>query len=58
MTLNQWSLGYFKAVYTVDMWNDLEYKMILYADDTTLYAKVASHSDCINVANSLNRDLF
>ena len=40
------------------MWNDLENKVILYADDTTLYAEVASPSGRINVANSLNRDLF
>ena len=38
------------------MWNDLENKMISYADDTTLYAEIASPSDRINVFNSLNRD--
>ena len=44
-------------IYTSDMWNDLENKIILYANDTALYAEVASHSGCINVANSFNRDL-
>ena len=51
-------------LYTVDMWNNLENKIIpyaddtsLYADDTTLYAEAASPSDRISVANSLNRDL-
>ena len=44
-------------LYTADMWNDLENKIILYTDDTSLYAEVASSSDCINVAKSLNRDL-
>ena len=39
------------------MWNDLKIKFILYADDTTLYAEVASPSNHINVANSLTRDL-
>ena len=39
------------------MWNDLENKIISYADDTTLYAEVASPSECTNVANSLYRDL-
>ena len=39
------------------MWNDLENKIISYADETTLYAEVASASDRINFANSLNRDL-
>ena len=44
-------------LYTADMWNDLENKIISYADDTTLYAEIASPSECTNVANSLNRDL-
>ena len=44
-------------LYTADMWNDLEYKIISYANDTTLYAEVASPSERANVANSLNRDL-
>ena len=34
-------------LYNADMLNDLENKIILYADDTTLYADVASPSDCI-----------
>ena len=44
-------------LYTADMWNDLENKIISYADDITLYAEVASHSERTNVANSLNKDL-
>ena len=39
-------------LYTSDMWKT---KIISYADDTILYAEVISPSDCINVANSLNR---
>ena len=35
----------------------LKINFILYADDKTLCAEVASPSDYINVANSLNRDL-
>ena len=46
------------VLYTADMWNDLENKIILYADDTILYAEAASPYDHINVANSLSRDLF
>ena len=54
--LNLWSLV-FLILYIADIWNDLENKIILYADDTTFYAEVTSPFDCINVANSLNRDL-
>ena len=43
-------------LYTAGMWNDLENKIILHADDTTLYAEVVSPFDHISVANSLNRD--
>ena len=32
-------------LYTADMWNDLENKIISYADDTTLYAEIASTSE-------------
>ena len=39
------------------MWNDLENNVVLYADDTTLYVEVTSLSDCIIIANFLNRDL-
>ena len=38
------------------MWNDLQNKIISYTDDKTLYAEVASPSDHINDANSLNKD--
>ena len=44
----------FFILYTADMWNDFENKIISYPDNTTLYAKAASPSGCINVANSLN----
>ena len=37
-------------LYTADMWNDLENKIVSSADGTTLYAEVASPSDPINVA--------
>ena len=40
------------------MWNDHENKIILYANDTTLYAEVSSPFDFINVVKFLNRDLF
>ena len=36
-------------LYTANMWNDLEYKFILYADDITLYAEVASPSDIVRM---------
>ena len=63
--LNLWSLVFIKAVFwvhyspfnTTNMWNDLQDKIILYADDTTFYAEVTFLSDHINVANFLNRDL-
>ena len=44
-------------LYIADLWNNLENKVISYADDTTLYAVVASPSDSINVDNSLNINL-
>ena len=37
-------------LYTADMWNDLKNKIILYADDTALYAEVVYHSNHINAA--------
>ena len=37
------------------MWNDLENEIVLYVDDTTLYAEVAQPSEPTNVANSLNK---
>ena len=39
------------------MWKDLENKIISYADDTILYAEVASPSEHTNIASSLNRNL-
>ena len=44
-------------LYTADIWNDLENKMISYADDSILYAEFASLSNRMNVANSLKKDL-
>ena len=44
-------------LYTFDIWNDLENKIICFADDTTLYSKVAFPSDRINAANSSNKGL-
>ena len=35
------------------MWNDLKNKIISYADDTILYAEVASSFERSNVANSI-----
>ena len=45
-------------LYSADIWNDLVNKIILFADDTTLYAEAASPSDGINVVNSFNRNIF
>ena len=45
-------------LYTANMLNDLEKKIVSYDDDTTFYAEVSSPFDCINVANFLNRDFF
>ena len=39
------------------MWNNLENIIISYADNTTLYAEVASPSEHTNVVNSLHRGL-
>ena len=44
-------------LYTADMWNNLENKIVSYADDTTLYGEVKSPSLRTSVADSLNRDL-
>ena len=40
------------------MWNNLEKKIVSYADDTTLYSEIITSSDRVKCANSLNRDLF
>ena len=45
-------------LFTAEKWKDLENKTILFADDTTLYAKFASSSNCIYAAYSLKRDIF
>ena len=47
---------FFFIIYTADMWNDLENKIISYVDDTTLNAEVALSSEHINITNSSNRD--
>ena len=46
----------FFIFYAVDMWNDLENKIISYADESTLYSEVSFSTDCINVFDSLKRD--
>ena len=45
------------VLYTADICNDLENIIVSYADNTILYAEVASPSERANVANSINRDL-
>ena len=45
-------------LFTADMWNNLENKIISYADDTTLYADISFPSNRNAVAESLNRDLL
>ena len=45
-------------LFTADMWNNLENKIVAYADDTTLYSEIASPSERSAVADSLNRDLL
>ena len=45
-------------LFTADMWNNLENKIISYADDTTLYADISFSSNRNAVAESLNRDLL
>ena len=44
-------------IYTSDMWQGLENKLIAYADDATLLATVRSPLHRTEVADSLNRDL-
>ena len=44
-------------LYTSDMWNGLENKIVSYADDTTVYAEVKCPADRATVSDSLNRDL-
>ena len=40
------------------MWNDLPNEIISYADDTTLYAKVASSSHRIKIWNFLKKEIY
>ena len=44
-------------LFTADMGANLENKIVSYADDTTLYAKINSPSERTAVASSLTRDL-
>ena len=48
----------FFIIYTADMWDGLENRLIAYADDATLYAPIYSPPNRIAVAESLNRDLI
>ena len=45
-------------LFTADIWNNLENNIISYACGTTLYSEISSPSDCVKVADSLNRDLL
>ena len=40
------------------MWNNLENKIVSYADDTKLYFEISIPSDCVKGADSLNKDLL
>ena len=40
------------------MWNNLENKIVSYADNTTLYSEVRTPPDWVKVVDSLNRDLL
>ena len=40
------------------MWNNLENKIVSYADNTTLYSEISTPSDCVKGADSLSRDLL
>ena len=40
------------------MWNDLENKIILYANNTILYAEIAHTSDRINADNVFKQQLI
>ena len=42
-------------LFTADMYNNLENKIVSYADDTTLYSEISTPPDRIKVADSLNR---
>ena len=44
-------------IYTSDMWQGLENKLVAYADDATLMSVVPSPTNRSLVAESLNRDL-
>ena len=45
------------TLFTVDHSVNLENKIVSYADDTTLFARISNPSERISVARSLNRDL-
>ena len=44
-------------LFTTDLGNDLENKVVSYADDTTHFESISKPSDRIGVAGSLNRNL-
>ena len=44
-------------LFTADLGDNLENKIVSYADDTTLFARISNPSERISVARSLNRDL-
>ena len=44
-------------LFTADLGDNLENKIVSYADDTTLFARIGNPSERISVARSLNRDL-
>ena len=46
------------VLFTADIWNHLENKIVFYADDTTLYSKISTLSDRIKDVVSLERDLL
>ena len=44
-------------LFTADLGENLENKIVSYADDTTLFARISNPSEHISVARYLNRDL-
>ena len=44
-------------LFTVDLGDNHENKIVSYTDDTTLFAHINDDNEHINIARSLNRDL-
>ena len=44
-------------LFTADLCDNHEHKIVSYADDSTLFAYISNPNDRIGVARSLNRDL-